>query len=182
MNLDFSKPEHLNVLLTAIGIGVNCIAILFVWLQLRQNHRLERASFTNTLNSELNQFIDARVLLKTCNTKEKVQNLSDENYERILDYLTSFENIRWMVNQKVLTIVEAKDFFGGRFYEAFYSVFFQTKCEEDKDFKLMYRMIFELDVKFTKSSLKIGYAKNNIPIEQSNETEQKMIKKASRKK
>jgi hypothetical protein len=156
--MDFTKAEWVNVLLTAIGIGVNGIAIIFVWLQLRQNHRLERASFTNALNGDLNQFVDVRSILKINNTKEKVANISDETYERVLDYFTAFENIRWMMNLRVLTTNEAKEFFGGRFYEAFHSVFFQTKCKDDESFKLMFRLMFELHEKFESTSLAVGYA------------------------
>lgn len=157
--MNFFNAENIGLTLTAIGVVVNAIALIFVWKQLRQNHRLERASFTNTLNSELNQFVDVRVFLKTHDTKAKLSEVKTEAYERALDYFTAFENIRWMIYLNVLSLEEAKDYFGGRFYEAFNSVFFQTKCNEDESFKLMYKMMFELYDNFEKTPMTIGYAK-----------------------
>lgn len=160
--MDFLNAENIGLTLTAIGVVVNAVALIFVWKQLRQNHRLERASFTNTLNSELNNFVDVRVFLKEHDTKVKISEVKTETYERVLDYFTAFENIRWMIHLNVLSLEEAKDYFGGRFYEAFNSVFFQTKCNEDESFKLMYKMMFELHDNFENTPLAIGYAKPTI--------------------
>ena len=149
-----------------LGTLASIIALIFVWLQLRQNYRLSRASFINSINSELNQFAKVRVFLRNFEEDGEIDQIRGQDYERTLDYLTSFENIYWMINLNVLRVDEAKEYFGSRFYEAFHSSFFIRKCDEDESFRLMYSILFKMYELFEDDSSIVGHAKMYWPQEQ----------------
>lgn len=132
---------------TAVLVALSGIAV-----QAYQSLRLSKARFILEINDYLNDYADARRVLKNQSHEEIIGNLNSLEYERVLDYLTSFENLNNLHDSKIISLAQISDYFGGRFFEAMESSFVQNSCEEDW-FSDSYKLLYALKRKLQKNKL-----------------------------
>lgn len=138
---------------TIMGAGLGIITLALLLFQLRKTVRLARSTFIAQLNKDLAEFSIVRAFLKQNITLAEFnrdrENLLTE--QRIEDYFTSFENIRWLIKNKTLKKKEAKEYFGSRFKEAYNSDYRKScwnfpQVPDQESFQQRHKLMNELAI------------------------------------
>ena len=119
------------------------VALIGIFIQNYSSAKIAKSRFILDINNDLNGYAETRALINNKTYKEIFKNKKSTQYERLLDYLTLFENLHHLYASKVVSLEDISEYFGGRFSELMECDFVKNH-DEDQEFLKMYELLFNL--------------------------------------